>query len=276
MKNKSIVMKILVFGSIILVLLLLVVISSLINIFLPKEKEESKKIIISKNYSLDNVDNISFNFKKANSTFEISDTEELTIVQNHKEEKFYLNYKVKDSNAYFEEDSYIINPQQKNYIIYIPMNYKGKITLINGFGKVEISDIINDLYINNNSGKLTINNSKNMRIKDVSGDISLSNIEGNIVAESTTGDIIIDNLTGITNIESITGDIIINKFSIVGDSFFENVSGDIILDMEQDSLCKINASNERGKTSIDEKACNSLLKINMINVKNITGSIKIF
>lgn len=275
MKNKSIIMKILVIGSILLVLLLLIVIFSLIKMILPKKSVEEKKEIIKK-YTLEDIDTISFDFKKANSNFEITDEEELIIVQNYKDDKFHLNYKKKNNKIVFEEDSYIINPKKKIYKIYIPRGYIGNINIINGFGDMNEVGITSDLFINNNAGNISLKDSNNITLKDVSGDISIENIEGSITAESSTGDIRIKGLIGISNIESITGDIIITNFNILGDSKFENISGDIILDINDNSICTINASDERGKITIDENICNDILKINLLEVKNVTGIIKIY
>ncbi len=275
MKNKSIIMKILVIGSILLTLLLLVVVFSLIKMLMPKKENIVEKKIITKNYTLEEVENIIFDFKKANSNFIITDEEELVIVQNSKEEKFHLNYKEKGSNIYLEEDSFIINPQKKKYTVYIPKNYIGKITIINGFGEVQGEDIVNDLYINNNAGSLTLKNSGNIKLKDVSGEISLENIEGILEVESSTGNIKINNMIGNINVESITGDIEIMNFSPLGDSKFENVSGDIILKIVENSVCKIVSTNESGKTKISDTICADKIKVNEINVTNVTGMIKI-
>jgi hypothetical protein len=275
MKNKSIIMKILVIGSILLTLLLLVVVFSLIKMLMPKKENIVEKKIITKNYTLEEVENIIFDFKKANSNFIITDEEELVIIQNSKEEKFHLNYKEKGSNIYLEEDSFIINPQKKKYTVYIPKNYIGKITIINGFGEVQGEDIVNDLYINNNAGSLTLKNSGNIKLKDVSGEISLENIEGILEIESSTGNIKINNMIGNINVESITGDIEIMNFSPLGDSKFENVSGDIILKIVENSVCKIVSTNESGKTKISDTICADKIKVNEINVTNVTGMIKI-
>ena len=242
---------------------------------MPKKENIVEKKIITKNYTLEEVENIIFDFKKANSNFIITDEEELVIVQNSKEEKFHLNYKEKESNIYLEEDSFIINPQKKKYTVYIPKNYIGKITIINGFGEVNGEDIVNDLYINNNAGSLTLKNSGNINLKDVSGEISLENIEGILEIESSTGNIKINNMIGNINVESITGDIEIMNFSPLGDSKFENVSGDIILKIVENSVCKIVSTNESGKTKISDTICADKIKVNEINVTNVTGMIKI-
>lgn len=276
MKNKSILMKILVVGSMILVLLLFVVIFSLIKIFIPTKTKSVEKKIISNTYDLSNIESISFNFKNANSKFELIEGNEMIITQNSKEEKFHLNVKDKVDKFFFEEDSYIINPQKKNYIVQIPSNYLGTINIINGFGEISYVGIPNDLFINNNAGSIDLKELKNLQIKDVSGNISIDGIEGSFKAESSTGNITIKNFSGISNIESITGDIKITNFNILGESYIENVSGDIIIDINDDSLCTIEYSNERGKTKISDNICDEKFGIYLLNTKNITGEIKIY
>lgn len=276
MKNKSILMKILVVGSMILVLLLFVVIFSLIKLFIPTKTKSVEKKIISNTYDLSNIESISFNFKNANSKFELIEGNEMIITQNSKEEKFHLNVKDKVDKFFFEEDSYIINPQKKNYIVQIPSNYLGTINIINGFGKISYVGIPNDLFINNNAGSIDLKELKNLQIKDVSGNISIDGIEGSFKAESSTGNITIKNFSGISNIESITGDIKITNFNILGESYIENVSGDIIIDINDDSLCTIEYSNERGKTKISDNICDEKFGIYLLNIKNITGEIKIY
>lgn len=275
MKNKSFVMKILVIGSILLVLLLLIVIFSLIKLFIPKKQEKPKveKKIISESYELEDIENISFDFKKSNSIFEISDDENLVIVQNSKEERFFINLKKKNKQLVFEEDSYIINPQKKKYTIYLPKNYLNKITIINGFGDVTLSDVVNFIDINNNAGNITLENISSIKIKDVSGDISIKNAVGDLEIASSTGDITIDNMMGNIKGESITGDITVTKYSVIGDSYFENVSGNIVLGLEE-SICKIDYSNENGKTKIDNEVCKG--DFNILKIKNITGMIKVY
>lgn len=272
MKNKNIV-KIYITGIFFVLLLFLMVILSLLKIFVPKEDKIVEKSIISQNYSLVDIENVSFDFRKSNSTFVVGDGDELMVVQNSMEEKFYLNEKQKGSTLSFVEDSYIINPQKKKYIIYFPKNYLNKITINNGFGEVNIANIINDMDINNNSGKLYFDTIGNVNIKDVSGDVLLKNVEGIANVSSSTGNITVENMTGMINVESITGDISITGFNAIGESYFENVSGDITLEMVPESLCKINYFNETGKTFVGENICAS--EFNTITVKNITGMIKI-
>lgn len=274
MKNKSVVMKILIIGSFVLFLLLLVVVFSFVQMLVPKKEKKETKKIITNNYSLTDISNISFDFKKSNSIFRVSEDEELVIVQNSKEYRFYLNYRQKGNKISFEEDGYIINPQKKKYTIYIPKTYLDKISIVNGFGKINIEELENDIDINNNSGELVLKDVKNAKIKDVSGNISINNVLGDIKVSSSTGDIIIDNIEGTIKAETITGNIEVTKFMVAGDSNFENVSGDIIIKVKEKAVCKINAINETGKTKISNKTCDS--EINILNIKNVTGAINVY
>lgn len=273
MKEKSIVTKILIAGIFVVFLLLFLIVFSLIKMIAPKKEKVIEKSIISQTYSLVDIENISFDFKKSASTFLVGEWEELVIVQNSMEEKFYLNSKQKKNAISFEEDNYLINPQKKEYIVYLPKNYLNKLTIKNGFGEISIEGIINDIEMNNNSGKISLNTVGNINIQDVSGDISLKNVQGIINVSTSTGDIVAESVLGIINAETITGDILISDFHILGETSFENVSGDIVLQINPESLCKINYSNDSGKTIIDDNICNS--EFNMITIKNITGMIKI-
>lgn len=272
MKNKDII-KICIVGFFLVFLLILLILFSFLKIFVPKKEKTIEKSIITQTYSLENIEKTSFNFKKSNSTFVVGDSDELVIVQNSMEEKFYLNSKQKGNELSFVEDSYIINPQKKKYIIYFPKKYINRIAITNGFGELSITGIYNDVDINNNSGKLSLDTVENISIKDVSGDIQMKNVQGIVNISTSTGDISAENIVGIVNAESITGDISIVGFNTLGESYFENVSGDIILQMIPDSICKINYSNDTGKTLISDSAC--VGEFNMITVKNITGMIKI-
>lgn len=272
MKNKGIILKILLGGSLIVILLLLVVIFSLLKIVFPSEKRNEKKVITN-TYSLENINNISFDFKKSNSIFRIGDNENLVIIQNTKEDRFYLNYKINKNQLYFDEDIYIINPQKKKYTVYIPKKYINKITIVNGFGTVDLEGITNDIDINNNSGSISLKELGNTRIKDVSGDLSIKDVVGDIDIYSSTGDIKIEHATGKLKLETITGDIKVTKFNYTGDSSFENVSGDINVEINDKVNCNIKYENENGKTKIDNTICKNGKII--LNVKNVTGLIKI-
>lgn len=273
MNNKSIIMKILVSCIVALFLALFIVVFSLIKTIMPKKQVVDTKEIITQEYSLENIENLSFNFKKSNVIFMTTNEEKLKITQDFKEEKFYLNNRNNGLKISFEEDNYIINSKKKKYIIYVPESYQNSINIVNGFGSIKISGIGNDIEINNNSGKLTLDEIGNVKITDVSGNIFIANIIGNVQAKTSTGDIKIENIIGSINAETIAGNIEVINFDVLDVSDFENISGNIVIDMSESSMCMVNYSSENGKVEIDENVC--LVGFNLINVKNVTGLIKI-
>ena len=107
----------------------------------------------------------------------------------------------------------------------------------------------------------------------MSGDLSIKDVVGDIDIYSSTGDIKIEHATGKLKLETITGDIKVTKFNYTGDSSFENVSGDINVEINDKVNCNIKYENENGKTKIDNTICKNGKII--LNVKNVTGLIKI-
>ena len=161
----------------------------------------------------------------------------------------------------------------RKYTIILPEDYTGVVNINNGFGSIDIDGINNDIFINNNSGNLNFKKTKNVNLMDISGNAFFKDVYGNITFYSTAGDIEIDNMKGILNIETISGSIKINDYNTTGDSKIINFSGDTVLTVTKDSICKIDYQNETGKTFVSNKICNS--NFNIINIKNVTGEISV-
>ena len=276
MKNKNILITTIVLLLTVLIILLLVVIFSLIKIVDNNKKDLSSKEIkkvIEKKYNLEEIDTITFDFKRANVVIKTSNTNELVITQKTKEEKFYLDESISSNIISFGENSYIFDGKNKKYIIQIPRDYTGNLYVTNGFGEISILNVKTSFYVDNNSGGVNIYKCDNVRIKDVSGDIDLDGVNGDTIISSSTGNITLNNVSGTVKLDTLTGDIIINNFLIEGDSEIENISGNIIVSMNKDSKCNIKATNESGSKNINKKICKD--KINLFEVKNVTGNINI-
>ena len=272
MKNRNNFIKFMFISGILLLILFLITLFSLIKVFFIKEKMQTKEII-EVNYKLDSVNTLAFDFNHANVVFKTTNNEDLTIIQNTKEEKLYLNINKYNNKITVDEDSILFNGNEKKYTIRIPKSYLGSIVITNGFGKINLYNLKSGLYIDNNAGEVNVFKSNDINIKDVSGTLNLTDIEGNIVLSSSTGNINIKNVKGLLNIDTLTGDIIVNNFKIEGNSKIENISGDISLIINRDSICKIKASNQSGESNIDKSICSS--KKNILEVENITGNINI-
>lgn len=274
MKNKNTLITIILLFCIVLIILLLVVIFSLLKMFnINTDRVKESKTIIEKKYSLDKIDTITFDFKRSNVVIKSSNTEELIITQKTKEERFYLNEGNTSNTINFEEDSYIFDGKNKKYTIQIPKDYIGNLYITNGFGEISLLNIKNSFYIDNNSGGVNLYKCDNVKVKDVSGDLNIDGVTGDTTISSSTGNITISNATGTMKVDTLTGDIIVNNFKIEGNSEIENISGNIIMTINRESECKINANNESGSLNINKKICKD--KKNILEVKNVTGNINI-
>lgn len=273
MKNKSNILKVIFIFMVVLLILFLITILSLLKFFFIKDKHENTKRIIESKYNLNNYDELIFDFKRANVVFKTTNDDNLIIVQNTMEDKLYLNVNKNQNQFYVEEDSNLFDESNKKFTIKIPKSFNGIIKIYNSFGELNIYNIKSNLLIDNNSGKMNVFRSKNINIKDVSGTINLDEMIGNIVISSSTGDINIKGIEGKININTLTGNVTVKNFKIEDNSLIENISGDIIVTINKDSICKINASNENGKIKINNDKC--VDKKNLFEIKNVTGNINI-
>lgn len=274
MRDTSKYIKLLFVFLIILIILLLIIIFSLFRLLTNNKKtEEKEKKKIVNEYKLDNINLLYFEFKRANIVIKNTSDKDLKIIQNTKEEKFYLNNFNSSNSISFYEDSIIFDGKQRNYVIYIPDNFDGNLNIVNGFGNLKIENIKINLSIDNNTGIVDVNNCGNLNIKNVSGLIKANDLNGNFIATTSTGNITADKIYGSINIESLTGDISIKNLKLENDSYIENISGDIELSINKKSNCKLTYSNEKGINNVDKKICKK--GKNKIEVKNIMGNIDI-
>ena len=273
MKSKSSFIKIMFIFSILLLILFLITLFSLLKIFIIKPEEKPKKEIKEVSYNLDNKEKLMFDFKRAEVVIKTTNEDELKIIQNTKEEKMYLNINDTKNQLFVEEESYIFDGSDKKYTVKIPKKYLGSINITNGFGTLRIYNIKTSLFIDNNSGEINIFNSSNINIKDVPGRINLNDIDGVTSLSSSTGDINIKSISGSLTIDTLTGEIIVSNFNVESNSFIENISGNITLSINKDSICKVKSTNESGETRINKEKCTG--KNNILEVKNVTGDINI-
>ena len=273
MKNKNSLIRLLFLFVFLLVVLLIVLIFMLLKIFIFKDTNKKVKDIITNNYDISDISNLSFDFKKATVVIKGTNEDNLSITQNTKEEKFYLNNQKYDHKLMYVEDSYMFDNKELKYTIRVPVNYKGNLVINNNYGTLKIYNIKNNLIIDNNSADVNIYRSGDMTIKDVSGKINLNDVTGNITITSSTGNINISNFTGEASIDTLTGDVNIDNFKIEGNSSIENISGNINISIDKNSECKIKYSNDRGNNNITKDKCKN--KNNILDVKNVTGNINI-
>lgn len=270
MKNKSKLMFLLKLVLFILIIILILIILFLYN-FLTNKRKDTPKVInkwIVKEYSIKNMDKLSFDFKNYEVKYLTTNKDKLIIKQNGTVSKMYIDKQKINSKLLIKEAVSNIFDKKK-YKIYIPEEYKGSISIDNGFSNISINNL-EEVKLNNNAGNVKIKNIKNIIFQNVSGSIYIDGEPNNISGSSSTGSIMIDKIYGSCDIETITGDIKIKKFLIEDASKIETTSGDIYIKVDKKSNCILNYDTKKDY-SITEKKC--LNGENELKLKNVTGNI---
>lgn len=141
--------------------------------------------------------------------------------------------------------------------------------------KIIVPSNIN-LSINNISGDIDVENiNGDVKLKTVSGDIRLEDIKGDVDCYTLSGDIRINNISGEFNITSKSGDISINNIEKEG--FIKTYSGD--LKIKDGNFEKILLSTFSGDQRVDNVNINDSMEIKTmsgdIDINLLTKDIKI-
>ena len=132
--------------------------------------------------------------------------------------------------------------------------------------KIIVPSNIN-LFINNISGDIDVKNiNGNVKLKTISGDIKLEDIKGDVDCYTLSGDIRINNISGEFNIVSKTGDI--NIDNIEKEGVIKTYSGD--LEIKDGNFEKILLSTFSGDQRVDNVNINDSMEI-----KTMSGDIDI-
>lgn len=158
------------------------------------------------------------------------------------------------------------------YEIYLPASYHKKITIETTSGDITFDQLeqqLSDLNIITTSGDIDLNSQlkiENVTLKSTSGDIhtqfltssiiNMKTVSGDIENESvdaidikmktTSGGIQNAWLRGGVECSTISGDIEFDYFDITGKSTMNSTSGDIEIELEQKSSCKMRADSVSG------------------------------
>lgn len=232
---------------------------------------------------LNEINSIKLNFKSADVKIMITDEPELKVIQ-------YSNKELEEKDLFYtsvSNNELVVKENESNririlffntiniaYDIYIPKSYEGSIFAECVSGDIFIDEEIklNNVEIKNTSGDIVFNktiNANELKIKTVSGDIKLNDVNSNrlilestsgdintgritnnVEAKSTSGDIEITGSTGKISVETTSGNISIDNFTIKEKSNAKSVSGNIKINLNKDSNCKINTNTTSGNIKL--------------------------
>ena len=236
-------------------------------------------LIKEETFSIDKLTNLSFDSSFESLIVEITDSDELTVLQYGDPEldkefkssidngNLKINLPGRDhANNYF--DFSFMHPRLE---IYIPEGYSNAVSLESSSGSIDISGYPNwsDVSVTSSSGSININelNALNADIQTSSGslngqditvkkDLKLSSNSGTIQfnriickefnIQTTSGGFFTDEITGSGDIESSSGSLNINDFTILGNTKITSSSGSINMSTVPSQNYKLNLQTSSG------------------------------
>ena len=239
-------------------------------------EEKFNKIIIDSSVSEINIKKASDDNIKA----VIYGEKDYTNVENDNDA---LNIKISEEECI----GFCFNQKSSKVEIYLPENFNGNIDVKNNFGDIYIDEFLNanidieedcgdviilggnNIKIDNNYGDVEIEKAKIVNIDEDCGDVEISNTNDAIVKNSY-GDIKIESVDNYLNIENNCGDIKINSIDLKKDSYIKDDYGDIEIGSTNELF--IDAKTDLGKVKINNNYNKSDITL---KIENDCGDIKV-
>lgn len=255
MKNKGVIIALLILLSIIvffLVMFLVVYLSGGINFRngIINIGSKSRNIIFDKTFEMKNIKNIEIIQDAGDITFKETSNDYIQVVVygknendvnvNLNDDKLDIDYKNKGQFVFFG-----IGVQKNDIIVYIPSTYSNEIKIKNDYGNCEISDLENaTINIDSDAGNVEVGKIKNATIKCDYGNVEVKEILNKC------------------DIKADCGNIEVDKLSIIENSSIKADLGNVNINQTNDIY--IDANVDLGKTNINHnnRNANITLKIN--------------
>lgn len=263
MKNRALIITLIIILSIIAVLLTILLIYALTseNFIINNFEIKSQNVIFEQNYSVNDIEKI--NITSETGEVKIIENEENTIVvtvySNSSRDLQNINFSNTDGELKFSvlgERNKLINFgfHLKDIVIKAPKDALKKITINNDFGDIKIDDFQEaTINIDQDCGDVDVGTVKNATIKSSYGDIKINSILNKCDIDSDCGDIKIENLQ-INENSSIKSDL--------GDVKIQNIN-DVYVDAKTDlGDIKVNSNNRHSEITLTiENDCGDI-KVN--------------
>lgn len=263
MKNKGVIVSLIIILAIIIIGLIVFLYLSLSGQFDLKFNymsfnfKKSDNIIFDTSYEENLVENLEILSAAGDVKFEESVDEKIRIIAyGESDENIRVdleNGKLKIDYSNYKNSSFGFNFYTNDIIIYIPKDYDKEINLDLDYGDIEIIDLDN----------ATIN------IKEDCGDVKVGNIK-NLFVENDCGCVEVELISNKFSIDSDCGDIKINSIAINEDSYIKSSYGDVKIGETNDVY--IDAKVDLGEVDI---AQNNRYSETTLTIETDCGDIKI-
>lgn len=129
-------------------------------------------------------------------------------------------------DAGFDKSFYNGNSPYIDVLVKVPQHFG--LTLDDGSGDTDIRGLTGDLQVKDGSGDLRISGGANVKVEDGSGNLFIEQISGKLTVDDGSGDLQIRKVTGDVYIDDGSGDIVVNN--VGGIVTIDDGSGDINVD----------------------------------------------
>ncbi len=293
MKNKKLIITLIIFLSIIMVALSIFFIGLLQNNFKFKGfrigLQSSSELIFDKIYE-EQFNNIVIDSTTSEIFIKRNDIKNIKVIIYG--EKDYadvstnldsLNIKINERNCI----GFCFNQKSAKIEIYLPEEYDGKIDIKNDYGDISIDEFFsanmdikedcgdvkilggNIIKVDNNYGDIEIGKSNTSTINEDCGDVVISNTNDATVKNSY-GDIKIESVDNYLYLENACGDIELNNINLKKDSYIKNDYGDIEIGSTNELF--IDAKTDLGKVKINNNYHKS---DTILKIENNCGDIEV-
>lgn len=205
-------------------------------------------------------------------------------------EKEYTKVDVNNNKLYVESNmkkcsGICFNRKISKVEIYLPKDYSNSIKVVNNYGDIDVEKFNNasivieedcgdididgadEVQVNNNLGDISIGRVNKANIEQSAGDIFIEDVN-DVVAENNLGDIEIKNVNNYLKLLADCGDIEVDKINLTKDSIIENNLGKVKIGSTNE--IKIVAETDLGDVKINENYKKSNITL---EIKNDCGDI---
>ena len=308
MKNRTAVIKIIIFG----VLSLLLIFLMIFMVFFKRSFSNKKyELLYDEEFSASLVKKLDLNIDDADIEIVYSNNDNLKLqIFDQDKESFSVKNQEDSLKVYLKKDWHFFslcfgNCYNRKVILYLPENYEGYINLDGVNGDINIDKFANlngkidtvsgdvkithmkDLSVKTVSGEVLIEKSINLDVETISGDIDLydsgkikiSTVSGEISVRSveelrgrsTSGDLDVLDLQGLIEFNTTSGEVEINRMFLKENSSISSISGDVQIKLV--TPIYIDASTTSGDKDIYQNDRNSNVTL---KISTTSGDIEVY
>lgn len=159
---------------------------------------------------------------------------------------------------------------KEEVLIYLPKNETQNIELKTVSGDIEVSNTSNaSVEVKTTSGDILLAEVKDVSINTTSGDVQVDSCE-NASIETVSGEVTIGNASGKTEIKTTSGDVKMTNFICKKDSNIKTVSGDVVINHLEEAYVEAKSVSGDIKTDGSNRYAS-----NTLTIKTTSGDIKI-